>query len=332
MTQFQAQRRSKERQRVAIPRPDVSFIVAAHNVAPFVEPAVTSALAQEGVDVEVVVVDDASTDRTAEVVASLAERDARIRLVRRTAKGGPAVARNTAMDMASGTWLAILDADDLLLPKRSRRLMDLATATGADVVADNFERFSERYPQRSTMIAKDAHPYAFFVDVASMLMGNLMFDRRARLGYMKAMLRTEFLRAHSIRHPEDILIGEDYHLLLSCLLAGARFLVTSETYYRYRVRDGSISYRLSVSDVDRLLEEHAKAGIERRWRDDEVRRAARAYVQALERARDVVSIIDQAKTGAWGAALAGASRNARTWPLLARFGGAALRKRIWPIA
>src|SRR5262245_2954999 len=104
--------------------PQVSFIVAAFNVAPYVAAAIDSALWQTDVEVEVVVVDDASTDGTADIVAEIAKRDARVTLVRRTTTGGPSLARNAAMEMARGAWLAILDADDLIPPQRTRRLLD----------------------------------------------------------------------------------------------------------------------------------------------------------------------------------------------------------------
>ena len=309
--------------------PDVSFIVAAYNVAPYIEAAVTSALGQTGVDVEVIIVDDASSDETASKAAALTERDPRVRLVRRTARGGPSAARNAAMDAATGAWLAILDADDLVVPQRSRRLLDLATATDADIVADNFERMTVDGRHLSTMIEQGSQPYAFFVDIAAFLRGNAMFDSSARLGYIKPMLRASFIRAHSVRHQEEILIGEDYHLLLSCLMAGARFVVTSDSYYKYRVREGSISWRLDKRDIEALLAAHAKTGLDVTFRDqDDVGIAAQIHVRALERAKAFAEIVDHTRAGNWTRALASAASHPETWLLLARFGSAAVEKRL----
>lgn len=311
--------------------PDVSFIVAAYNVAPYVEAAVASALDQSGVTVEVIVVDDASSDETASKAAAIAAKDSRVRLLRREARGGPSAARNAAMDAATGTWLAILDADDYIVPERTTRLLDLATATAADIVADNFERVADDGRGLSTMIEKGSQQYAFFVDIAAFLRGNAMFDRRARLGYIKPMLRADFVRAKALRHDEGILIGEDYHLLLSCLMAGARFVVTSESYYKYRVRQGSISWRLDKRDIDTLLSAHAKTGLDAAFRDqDDIRRAARTYVRALERGRVLAGIVDDVKAKRWPSAAWKAASHPETWPLLARFGGAAIEKRLLP--
>ncbi len=309
--------------------PEVSFVVAAFNVAPYVAAAVASALQQTGTEVEVIVVDDASSDGTAEIVEEMARRDPRVRLVRRPRTGGPSIARNTAIDLARGAWLAILDADDLVDPQRSRRLLDLAQATEADVVADNFRRFSSDGAVGSTMIEQAAEPYTFFVDVASFIRGNAMYDRRARLGYIKPMFRTAFIREHNIRHRESTLVGEDYHFCLSCLVAGARFLVTSESFYQYRVREGSISWRLKRSDIDELMRAQADSQRQEGFpRSQEVAEAMHIYGRALERTHALMLAIDDAKAGRWPKVLAAAARRPDIVPLLARFGGEAIGKRL----
>jgi succinoglycan biosynthesis protein ExoO len=312
--------------------PDVSFVVAAFNAAPYVEAAIASALAQRDVSVEVIVVDDASTDATAEIVASIAVRDARVMLIRRQTNGGPSISRNEAMRKASGRWIAILDADDLIAPERTRKLIDLAEATSVDLVGDNFARFSANPAEpHSTMIATAAFPYYFFVDTAAFLRGNAMFDASARLGYIKLMFRTDFLRSRGIEHLEDVIIGEDYHLGLSCLLEGARFVVSSETLYKYRVRDGSLSWRLRASDITQLLRSHDELGIGKRFAaDDEVIEAAGIYRRSLVTANEVAAAIDDAKHGRWQSALGRAAAHPRTWKLLARFATQAVSKRLVP--
>jgi succinoglycan biosynthesis protein ExoO len=313
--------------------PQVSFIVAAFNVAPYVAAAIDSALQQTDVEVEVVVVDDASSDATANIVAEIAKRDSRVTLVRRSTTGGPSVARNTAMEMARGEWLAILDADDLVPPQRTRRLIDLAAATAADLVADNFRRFSTDKSVNSTMIPEAPEPYSLFVDVATFIRGNVLFDRAARLGYVKPMFRSAFIRKHGIRHRESVFVGEDYHFCLSCLLAGGRFVVTSESFYQYRMREGSLSWRLKRSDIDALLRAHEATRHEERFpQTEEVADAARAYVRALERSRALALAIEDAKAGRWPRVLAGAFRRPDMVPLLARFSGEAIGKRLKSLA
>lgn len=92
--------------------PVVSVIVPAYNASTVVEATLRSALAQTLQEIEVLVVDDGSTDDTAAVVQRVAEADPRVRLIRQ-ANAGVAAARNVAIAQARGTYVAPLDADDI---------------------------------------------------------------------------------------------------------------------------------------------------------------------------------------------------------------------------
>ncbi|MEL7048990.1 MAG: glycosyltransferase family 2 protein [Pseudomonadota bacterium] len=159
-----------------INRPDVSFLICTYNIAPFIEEAIQSALAQTNVMVELIVVDDASSDGTPDIVERMANDDPRIKLHRRHENGGISVSRNQAISLATGTWMAIFDGDDVMPPERSERMIDIALASGADMVADNYERVEEDgSPTGSTMIPRKSTPYTLDVDVATFINSNVMF-------------------------------------------------------------------------------------------------------------------------------------------------------------
>ena len=100
----------------------VSVIMPAFNAAATVGASVRSALAQDHQAVEVLVADDGSQDRTAEIVERLAAEDNRVRLIRTAGRLGPADARNAAFAAASpGRWVAFLDSDDLWHPAKLSR-------------------------------------------------------------------------------------------------------------------------------------------------------------------------------------------------------------------
>jgi hypothetical protein len=96
--------------------PAISVIIPCWNAEATIARALDSVLSEQGVDVECVVVDDGSEDRTADVVASIAGRDSRVVLLRAPTNGGASSARNRGLDAARGSWLTFLDADDRLLP------------------------------------------------------------------------------------------------------------------------------------------------------------------------------------------------------------------------
>ncbi|HYR27991.1 MAG TPA: glycosyltransferase family A protein [Thermoanaerobaculia bacterium] len=97
--------------------PRVSVIVPAYNYGAFLGEALDSVLAQTMSDWECVIVDDGSTDDTAEVATRYAQRDSRFRLVRQPNRGLPS-ARNSGIASSRGTYLQFLDADDKLAPRK----------------------------------------------------------------------------------------------------------------------------------------------------------------------------------------------------------------------
>ncbi len=110
----------------------VSVIIPAYNASAFVAQALDSALAQTYRTLEVVVVDDGSTDDTAAIVEAVACRDPRVRLVRQ-ANGGPSAARNLGIAHSRGALIAPLDADDLWLPNKIARQVAAMRAGGPKV-------------------------------------------------------------------------------------------------------------------------------------------------------------------------------------------------------
>lgn len=106
--------------------PDVTVSMPAYNHGRFIRQALESVLSQEGIDLEVVVVDDASTDDTAAAVGAI--DDPRVRLVRHAVNRGPAACHNVVLALAAAPVVAHVDADDVLLPGALRRLVDAVTA------------------------------------------------------------------------------------------------------------------------------------------------------------------------------------------------------------
>ncbi|BEU86967.1 hypothetical protein TAMA11512_04310 [Selenomonas sp. TAMA-11512] len=91
--------------------PEVSVIMPAYNVEPYIGASIDSILKQKHEDFELLVVDDGSTDGTAQAVGDIAAKDARVKLIRQP-NGGVSAARNTGLSHAIGAYIAFLDGDD----------------------------------------------------------------------------------------------------------------------------------------------------------------------------------------------------------------------------
>src|SRR5215210_2650966 len=115
--------------------PRVSVIVPAYNAAGFLKRALHSALAQTMPDLELIVVDDASSDATLALAREVAARDPRVRVLQNERNRGMYPTYNRAIDAARGEWIAALDADDVWLPERLEQM--LAVSAGEDAVSDD---------------------------------------------------------------------------------------------------------------------------------------------------------------------------------------------------
>lgn len=108
--------------------PTVTVVIPCFNYAGYVGSAIDSALTQTGVHTDVVVVDDCSTDGSADVIAAIAAEDPRVRLLRNERNLGPVGTFNAGLPLATGEFLVRLDADDLLTPGALQRATALADA------------------------------------------------------------------------------------------------------------------------------------------------------------------------------------------------------------
>ena len=235
-------------------RCDVSFAVACYNAAEYLEVAVRSALDQQGVSVEVLIVDDGSTDASRTIAERLARQDPRVRALRTASNSGPGGARNVAIDQMRGQWYAILDADDILLPGRTRRLLDLAQAHDADMVADNLTQFGEGLPEVELFdIAGSTPGAARELGLTEYLARSRMFGREASPGYLKPMIRHDALARAGLRYNEQLRIGEDDEFVIRALTSNATYWVCGYAGYRYRKHDQSISHRLSLANLEKMV-------------------------------------------------------------------------------
>ena len=112
----------------------VSVVIPAYNRGRVIGRAVRSVLAQTYQAVEVIVVDDGSTDDTSHMIATLVEEDPRVRCLQHDANRGAQAARNTGIRAARGEWIAFLDSDDWWLPHSLETRLEVAEKQGVKVV------------------------------------------------------------------------------------------------------------------------------------------------------------------------------------------------------
>jgi succinoglycan biosynthesis protein ExoO len=230
--------------------PTLSVIIPCFNARKTVAAAVQSVLRQTYGAFEVILVDDGSTDDTADAIRTLCLTDARIRAIYLRQNRGPSVARNAAISEAKGEWILLLDADDLYEPYRVEALLNLALSTGAELVADNIIVEDDPSGRRKLGFSFcGTQPVSF--NLSSFLAWRAKGDGGLDLGFLKPLIRRRFLKEHGLEFATNYRVGEDFLLFAECLQKGGRLVVLPDAGYIYRRRADSITR--SGADNARIL-------------------------------------------------------------------------------
>ena len=118
---------------------DISVILPTYNNGKYIERAVNSVINQEVEELELIVINDGSTDNSAEILEDLAGKHSCIRVITQENRGVSA-ARNAGLDAASGEFVAFLDGDDTFRPDAIEEMLFLAGQWEADLVVGEFRR------------------------------------------------------------------------------------------------------------------------------------------------------------------------------------------------
>ena len=230
----------------------IAVIIAARNASPTIGRAVQSALAEEEV-AEVIVVDDASTDDTANSAFNMDDGTGRLSVLRQSENIGLAAARNLAIGKANAPIIAILDADDYLLPGRFSALLKIR---GWDMIADNIAFVPEGADDLAPRTFEPRSSNPSKINLSAFIEANISKPRRSRgeLGFAKPLIRRRWLTSGEIAYDEDLRLGEDYALYAKLLEAGARFLVTTGCGYVATVRSNSLAAHHKIGDLEALLQ------------------------------------------------------------------------------
>jgi glycosyltransferase involved in cell wall biosynthesis len=201
--------------------PTVSAIIPAYNAARTVGKAVESCLNQTHPPIEVLVVDDGSTDGTAAVVADFG---APVRLERKP-NGGPASARNYAAQLARGDWLGFLDADDRWLPRKLEKQLTLDTSDDVAVIQTLTGGSTQQIPQEVTF--------------------SQLWETNLVCTSSVLIRRSVFERLRGFNEDPHLISSEDYHLWLRVAAAGGRILTYPEALIEWS-RGYGLSSNLSI--------------------------------------------------------------------------------------
>jgi glycosyltransferase involved in cell wall biosynthesis len=299
------------------PPPLVSVIVPAFNAAAYLDEALESLLGQTLRDIEILVIDDGSTDGTSGILARYA-RDVRIRILGRdTSSGRPACARNEGLRQARGTYIAFHDADDVACPHWLDRSLDAIRLTNATLSFADYRNFDEatgvdwpvtHFQNDGIFERAERHlePATGRVFRCLPSFADFQLDDVMVINIQTIVFRRTLLDSEPFGFDESLVGGEDRELFYR-LMTRADACLLNEVHARRRLHDQNLTSRQHDRCVaDGILARHISlnrqhgrlnAGQVRairrriardwldlgyeRWRDGRARAAREAYWNAL---------------------------------------------------
>ena len=237
-------------------KPDISVIVPCFNAGRYLSVCLESLRAQREPDIEMIFIDDGSTDATGAMLDAFAAQDARAKVLH-IENSGVSAARNRGLKLATGRYIAFVDADDALEERALQRLYSLAARSGAQITSADHTLFdmrtNSRVPVNLSPVAQRPKEIAREIIHMHRVYNNLwnkLYDRA--------------LFEDGIALDEGVRIGEDALLNLRLYLRAQRVEHLSEATYVYRVHRHSAMACISGYSEAHQPMLHAMSSILRR--------------------------------------------------------------------
>ena len=233
----------------------VSVIIPVYNAEKYLEKCISSVLLQTLDDMEIICIDDGSTDASGQILDAYAQKDNRIKVLHKD-NGGLVAARKEGIRLAKGTYIGYVDSDDWIEPEMYEQLYTLAKEHDADMVTSGY--FLEG---NYTTIHLDTLEEGLYKDENYEALLNQMIYRMdkketgLRASLCCKLFKKDKFQAIQNEIPESLTISEDKMCVIRYALECDSIYVHREPYYHYRINNTSMvhsensRYLLAVNEV-----------------------------------------------------------------------------------
>ncbi len=222
----------------------ISIVIPVYNVEEFIHQSVSSVLEQTYTDIEVILVDDGSNDKSGEICDEYAAFDNRVHVIHKKNQGLVS-ARRYGVNYSKGEYIIFVDSDDWIEPDMIELLVKKAIESNADIVTSGFIQFGNG----EDLVVKDRISSGFYSNKKSlegMIYPKMIcWDNDCHAGITVAtwdkLFRAELIKKHADRISYDIAWGTDFVLTFPCILDAESIYITDICKYHYRVNEKSLT-------------------------------------------------------------------------------------------
>ena len=212
----------------------VTVVMPIYNASDYLRPALDTVVEQTLRDIEIICIDDGSTDRSLDIVREYQKRDARIRIVTET-NAGPSVARNKGIVRARGKYIAFLDADDFYELNLLEELYNFSEENGLDISVADYDVYNNK--KASFTVAQDSD-YGTIFSTSPVTSKNEYPDYilQATTGYVwNKLFKREFLVEKGLSFLPELYVFEDVYFVATCLSMAEKIGKVSKVLSHHRV-------------------------------------------------------------------------------------------------
>lgn len=217
-----------------IPKPLVSVIVPVYNVQAYLKQCIHSLMQQTYENLEIILVNDGSTDGSDLICEQLSQEDFRIKFINKD-NTGVSDSRNIALDLATGDYVTFVDSDDFISENYVERLCQAAIVHRAKIVVGEYYRLSD-----ANFWFHTSESYVKYVDSIEYLDKMFIAETLAFVIACGSLFDRELFNGQfPIRFPKDFIVGEDKSVTYLLALKTDQIVYVHEPLYCYRHREGS---------------------------------------------------------------------------------------------
>ena len=212
--------------------PKVSVIIPVYNAEGYLRGCLDSIVSQTLKDIEIICINDCSTDRSLSILKEYAQKDKRIKIIDFEVNKGVGIARNTGIDRACGKYIGFVDSDDFIDSDFYEKLYNKTKETDADAVKGNIYNYNNE-----TGITE----LTAFYDMNNKIKENQLYFY---YGFTSAIYKKDFINQFNIRFPQNINYFEDPYFSISACLnyKNLSFVEDTKYYYRQHTKNSSSNH------------------------------------------------------------------------------------------
>ena len=226
---------------------DISVIIPVYNTEKYLTTCVNSVLQQKNVSLEIILVDDGSTDSSANICDDYAKRYDIISVIH-IKNSGPATAKNTGLKFAKGEYISFTDSDDELEPTMFYEMISAGRKHSSEIICCNFKESDAQGIISHTNCSEKTYTFNKLEALRHILSKDLIYT-----GSVTKIFRRELLIQNNITHNDGLKTDEDFIMNIKAFAKCSHCTVVDKCFYKINYREGSLSHSYFKENINNYI-------------------------------------------------------------------------------